>query len=68
MSKQDKDQNKPESQQEEAAEEVAQEPEQTQTPEEAAQAAIREQEDKYLRLDLRQGGNSQGIPARLRQS
>ncbi|MCF0124009.1 MAG: nucleotide exchange factor GrpE [Ruminiclostridium sp.] len=50
MSKQDKDQNKPESQQEEAAEEVAQEPEQTQTPEEAAQAAIREQEDKYLRL------------------
>ena len=50
MSNQDKDQNKPESQQAEAAEEVAQEPEQTQTPEEAAQAAIREQEDKYLRL------------------
>ncbi|MDO4516397.1 MAG: nucleotide exchange factor GrpE [Bacillota bacterium] len=51
MSKKDMDQNKPESQQEETPEETAetvQEPEQS--PEEALQAAIREQEDKYLRL------------------
>lgn len=46
MSKKDMDQNKPESQQEaaEAAEETVQ------SPEEALQAAIKEQEDKYLRL------------------
>ena len=52
MSKKDKDQNKPESQQEAAAEEPAQEvvQESEQSPEEAIQAAIREQEDKYLRL------------------
>lgn len=48
MSKKDMDQNKPESQQEEVPEEPVQETEQT--PEEILQAAIREQEDKYLRL------------------
>ncbi len=46
MSKKDMDQNKPESQQEEA--EAAEET--VQSPEEALQAAIKEQEDKYLRL------------------
>lgn len=46
MSKKDMDQTKPESQQEEA--EAAEET--VQSPEEAMQAALREQEDKYLRL------------------
>lgn len=46
MSKKDMDQTKPESQQEEA--EAAEGT--VQSPEEAMQAALREQEDKYLRL------------------
>ena len=51
MSKKDQDQNKPESQQEETAEEAAQEEQAAEpTPEEALQASLREQEDKYLRL------------------
>ena len=51
MSKKDQDQNKPESQQEETAEEAVQEEQAAEpTPEEALQASLREQEDKYLRL------------------
>ncbi len=48
MSKKDMDQNTPESQQEEVQEAPVQETEQT--PEDALQAAMREQEDKYIRL------------------
>lgn len=48
MSKKDMDQNKPESQQEEAPAEAVEET--VESPEEAMQAALREQEDKYLRL------------------
>ena len=51
MSKKDQDQNKPEYQQEETAEEAVQEEQAAEpTPEEALQASLREQEDKYLRL------------------
>lgn len=51
MSKKDQDQNKPESQQEETAEDAVQEEQAAEpTPEEALQASLREQEDKYLRL------------------
>lgn len=51
MSKKDQDQNKPESQQEETGEEAVQEEQAAEpTPEEALQASLREQEDKYLRL------------------
>lgn len=48
MSKKDMDQNKPESQQEETPAEAVEET--VESPEEAMQAALREQEDKYLRL------------------
>lgn len=51
MSKKDQDQNKPESQQEETAEDAVQEEQAAEpTPEEALQASLKEQEDKYLRL------------------
>ena len=50
MSKKDKDQNQAEPQQETPAQPQQEQEPQEQTPEEAAQAALREQEDKYLRL------------------